>query len=282
MKDDYERIAAAIRFIDSHVSEQPDVSAIAQATGLSVAHCVRLFRRWAGVSPKRFLQYLTVAHARALLDQSATVLDAAVDSGLSGPSRLHDHFVTIEAMTPGDYKSGGKGLQLRYGMHDSPFGPMLVAVSDRGICALSFCDSGSLADEVERLRRRWPAASMTEDRRETAAVAARLRAPAAAQGPLSLLVSGTNFQVRIWEALLRVPAATVCSYGRLAELAGQPGSARATGAAVGANPIAWLIPCHRVIRSTGVIGDYRWGAERKKAMLGWEAARGDTTVALSA
>ena len=282
MTSDYRRVEAAIRHIDSNLTEQPDLESIAAAAGVSVAHCVRLFRRWAGVSPKRFMQYLTLERAKSALEDSASVLEAALESGLSGPSRLHDHFVKIEAMTPGEYKSGGAALDIRYGRHASPFGEMLLAITRRGICGLAFCEPGGVPREIERLRRKWPNATLTAAPQETSALARRLLQHSGEPEPLSLLVSGTNFQLRTWEALLRVPPATVCSYGQLARLAGHAGSARATGAAVGANQIAWLIPCHRVIRSTGGWGDYRWGAVRKRAMLGWEAAHASIGTATGA
>ncbi len=282
MSSDYRRVEAAIRYIDQNLVEQPDLESIAAAAGVSVAHCVRLFRRWAGVSPKKFMQYLTVEHAKSALHDSASVLEAALESGLSSPSRLHDHFVKIEAMSPGEYKRGGAGLDIRYGQHPSPFGELLLAITDRGICGLAFCDDADVAAELVRLRSKWPRATLTPAPQDTVKLAQRLLQPSQQRVPLSLVVTGTNFQLRTWEALLRVPPGKLCSYGQLAGLAGHPGSARATGAAVGANPIAWLIPCHRVIRSTGGWGDYRWGATRKRAMLGWEAAQASGALAATA
>lgn len=273
MQGDYERVAAAIRFIAESQTEQPSVESIAVAAGVSVSHCQRLFRRWAGVSPKRFLQFLTVQHAKSLLDESASVLDTSLQTGLSGPSRLHDHFVSVEAVSPGEYQRRGEGLEIRYGFHASAFGQVLLAVTDRGICGLAFCDSEGLPAELDRLARLWPGARLRQSDSETAGLASRLAVPPDAAHPLSLLVTGTNFQLKIWQALLRVPAGTVCTYGQLAQLAGQPGSARATGSAVGANHIALWIPCHRVIRSTGDSGQYRWGSTRKRAILAWESAQ---------
>ncbi|NND59058.1 MAG: methylated-DNA--[protein]-cysteine S-methyltransferase [Gammaproteobacteria bacterium] len=272
MSSDYERIAAAIRYIDHNVTEQPQLESIAAAAEVSVAHCRRLFRRWAGVGPKRFLEFMTVNYARQALQKSASVLEASLATGLSGPSRLHDHFIKIEAMTPGEVRRGGAGIEIAYGCHDSPFGNMLVAQTARGICGLAFCEHGETAAELERLRGKWPTAVFRNSKSETATIAAEVAELSPSQ-PISILVSGTNFQVRVWEALLRIPAGTVCSYGQLATLAGAPGSARAIGSAVGANHVAWLIPCHRVIRSTGGFGGYRWGIDRKRAMLGWEAAQ---------
>lgn len=272
MRGDYERVAAAIRFIEESITEQPSIEAIALAAGVSVSHCQRLFRRWAGVSPKRFLQFLTVQHAKTLLDESANVLEASLQSGLSGPSRLHDHFVSVEAVSPGEYQRRGEGLDIRYGHHQSAFGDVLLAVTDRGICGLAFCDQDNVPAELDRLARLWPGASLNQADADTAELARRLENPPDAAHPLSLLVTGTNFQLKIWDALLRIPVGTVCTYGQLASMAGEPGSARATGSAVGANHIAWLIPCHRIIRSTGQSGQYRWGSTRKRAMLAWESA----------
>ncbi|MDH3588214.1 MAG: methylated-DNA--[protein]-cysteine S-methyltransferase [Gammaproteobacteria bacterium] len=272
MSGDFERIAAAIRFIDESVDQQPSLEEVALAAGVSVSHCQRLFRRWAGVSPKRFLQFLTVRHAKQLLDESASVLDASLEVGLSSPSRLHDQFISVEAVSPGEYQRKGHGLEIRYGHHTSAFGDVLVAVTDRGICGLAFCDDARKDTELARLKKLWPGASFANSDADTAPLVQQLEYPADAAHPLSLLVTGTNFQLQIWQALLRIPRGTVCTYGQLATIAGQAGSARATGTAVGANHIAWLIPCHRIIRSTGETGQYRWGRTRKRAMLAWEAA----------
>ncbi|MDH3647152.1 MAG: bifunctional helix-turn-helix domain-containing protein/methylated-DNA--[protein]-cysteine S-methyltransferase [Gammaproteobacteria bacterium] len=273
MSGDYERVAAAIRFIEESVTEQPSIEAIALAAGVSVSHCQRLFRRWAGVSPKRFLQFLTVQHAKALLDESANVLETSLQSGLSGPSRLHDQFISIEAVSPGEYQRRGNGLEIRYGHHSSPFGEIMLALTDRGICGLSFCEVDNNKSELARLKKLWPGASFRQSDADTAELARRLEHPPDVAHPLSLLVTGTNFQIKIWQALLRIPSGAVCTYGQLASLAGEPGSARATGTAIGSNHIAWLIPCHRVIRSTGQSGQYRWGSVRKQALLAWEAGR---------
>jgi AraC family transcriptional regulator of adaptative response/methylated-DNA-[protein]-cysteine methyltransferase len=271
---DYRRIEAVIRFLESKAGEQPSLQDAARAVGLSEFHLQRLFRRWAGVSPKRFLQYLTVEHAKRALRDGLSVLAAAYEAGLSGPGRLHDLFVAVEAVTPGEYKALGSGLEVRYGLAPSPFGECLVALTDRGICGLEFVADGDRASAVLGLRRAWPGARLEEDRDAARVVAGRIFGPAdARRGPLTLFLKGTNFQLKVWQALLQIPAGAATSYGALAEAIDQPEAARAVGGAVGRNPIAYLIPCHRVLRESGKFGDYRWGAERKRAMLGWEASR---------
>jgi AraC family transcriptional regulator of adaptative response/methylated-DNA-[protein]-cysteine methyltransferase len=278
---DYELVAAAIEYLETHHTTQPDLDQLAATLGFSASHLQRVFRRWAGISPKRFLQFLTVEHAKELLAQSHSVLDAAYDAGLSSPSRLHDLFVTVEAMTPGEFKAGGAGLTIAYGFHATPFGECLVGVTQRGVCALAFVGADGRAAEVAMLATRWPNARLVQDETQTAAVAARVFAPLdmqnsagtpSSRAPIRLLLAGTNFQMKVWEALLRVPPGQVTTYADVAEAVGQPSASRAVGSAVGANPVAYLIPCHRVIRKTGAIKDYRWGSTRKKAILGWEAA----------
>jgi len=270
---DYERIARAIGYLRRHAGDQPDLAAAARHVNLSEHHFQRVFTRWAGVSPKRFLQYLTVEHAKSRLATAHGVLDVAGTVGLSGPGRLHDLFVTLEAMTPGEYKAGGAGLAIQYGAHETPFGRALVAMTARGICGLQFIDDERAG--IEQLRRQWPIAELRRSPAATAPVAERLFGPLASRpnAPLALLVKGSNFQVKVWRALLELPFGSLATYGSIAARIGAPSAARAVGAAVGANPIAWLIPCHRVIRESGALGGYRWGMERKSAMLGWEAAR---------
>lgn len=269
----FERIARAIEYLRRHAEEQPDLAAAARHVNLSGHHFQRVFTRWAGVSPKRFVQFLTVEHAKSRLAMAHGVLDAAATVGLSGPGRLHDLFVTLEAMTPGEYKAGGAGLTVQYGVHETPFGNALIAMTARGICGLQFLDDEGAG--VERLQSDWPAAELRRDPAATAPVAGRLFDPLASRSgsALALLVKGTNFQVRVWRALLELPLGSLATYGDIAGRVGVPSAARAVGAAVGANPIAWLIPCHRVIRESGALGGYRWGVDRKAAMLGWEAAR---------
>jgi AraC family transcriptional regulator of adaptative response/methylated-DNA-[protein]-cysteine methyltransferase len=270
---DYERVARAIEFLRRNAASQPDLTSVARHLHLSEHHFQRLFTRWAGVSPKRFVQYLTVEHAKSRLAATSGVLDLAGTVGLSGPGRLHDLFVTLEAMSPGEYRAGGAGLAIRYGVHESPFGAALVAVTARGICGLQFVDGAG--DGIERLRQNWPGAELRQDPDGTAPVFERLFRPLASPPgrPLALLVKGSNFQVQVWRALLELPFGSLATYGQVAGRIDAPGSARAVGTAIGTNPIAWLIPCHRVIRVSGALGGYRWGTERKAAMLGWEAAR---------
>jgi len=279
---DYKRIAAAIRFIEAHRADHPRLDDIAAAVGLSPYHFQRLFSRWAGVSPKRFLGYLTLAHARRLLRDHTNVLDAALETGLSGPSRLHDLTVTLDAVTPGEMAARGAGLTLRHGVIPTPFGPALAALTARGLCALDFLgDDGDPAPALARLAADWPEATLIEDPAALADLPARLFTTAdAAARPLPVLVKGTNFQVKVWEALLRVPAGAAVSYGDLAAAAGRPTAHRAVGSVLGANRIGYVIPCHRVLRATGAFSGYRWGRERRMAMLGWEAARtGDVDTA---
>ena len=270
---DYDRIARAIEYLRRHAATQPDLAAVARHVHVSEYHFQRLFTRWAGVSPKRFLQFLTVEHAKARLSHSGNVLDLAGGVGLSGPGRLHDLFVTLEAVSPGEFKTGGAGLTIRYGIHDSPFGLSLIAVTVRGICGLQFLEDRGSA--VARLRDDWPHAELHWDPVGTADLAKRIFRPIALRPPqpLALLVKGTNFQLQVWRALLEVRFGKVTTYGNIAAAIGHPAAARAVGNAIGSNPIAYLIPCHRVIRETATFGNYRWGVDRKVAILGWEAAR---------
>ncbi len=273
---DYERIEKAITFLRGHYLERPDLATIAKQVHLSEHHFQRLFSRWAGISPKKFLQFLTVEHAKRLLAESKPVLDATLDAGLSSPGRLHDLFVALEAMSPGEFKSRGAGLEIRYGFHPTRFGNCLLAVTERGICALQFVDE----DDVSDLKQRWPYARLIERPDVTMPVVECIfsRLEPDSDVPLSLLVVGTNFQVKVWEALLRIPSGAVVSYETVGRWIGKPQAFRAIGHAVARNPIAYLIPCHRVIRKTGVIGDYRWGAPRKQALLAWEAANSLNSV----
>lgn len=271
---DYARISRAIEYLRAHAAEQPDLAAAAQQVHLSEYHFQRLFTRWAGVSPKRFLQFLTVEHAKARLAQSGNVFDVADGIGLSGPGRLHDLFVTLEAISPGEFKTGGAGLTVRYGIHDSPFGACLIAATARGICGLRFAQSRHDLQPGTVLRHEWPHADFELDPASTGLLASRIFDPLTAPPgrPLALLVKGTNFQIQVWRALIEVPFGSLVTYRDLAKRIGRPASARAVGNAVAYNPIAYLIPCHRVIRETGNFGNYRWGEPRKAAMLGWEAA----------
>lgn len=267
--EDFRRVVTALAYLEQHWREQPSLETVAAAVSLSPAHFQRLFQRWAGISPKRFLQFLTVEHTRARLRAGRSVLEAALEGGLSGPSRLHDLMLASDGMTPGRYRAGGLGLRLRVGCHDSPFGRVLIALAPEGICHLEFADdeAAALAD----LRRAYPAARLDTDARATGAVAAAL--DGSAPPPCALAPRGTNFELSVWRALLALPPGTLASYGDIARFIGRPRASRAVGRAVGANSVALLIPCHRVVRASGVLGEYAGGALRKRALVGWEAAR---------
>ncbi len=271
--DDYARIERAIRYLDGHGDAQPSLRDVARHVGLSESHFQRMFTRWAGISPKRFLQHRTAQVVKQLLRERRSVLDASYEAGLSGPSRLHDLIVNMEAVTPGEYRRDGEGLVIRFGFHPSPFGEALIALTPRGICHLAFVDRGQRAVARERLRGDWPSADLIHDERATREIAAQVFPALAAPhtSSLSLHVKGTNFQLKVWEALLRLPDGSVTTYGDLATRIGDPKAARAGGTAVGRNPVSWIIPCHRVIKSTGQIGGYAWGTDRKRVMLALEA-----------
>jgi AraC family transcriptional regulator of adaptative response/methylated-DNA-[protein]-cysteine methyltransferase len=278
---DYNLVAEAIVFLERNYQQQPTLDELAAHLHLSPFHLQRLFTRWAGVSPKRFVQYLTASHAKTLLTNAHSVLDATYGSGLSSPGRLHDLMIATEAVTPGEFKRQGIGITIAYGRHATSFGDALVAVTERGICALSFIDDAvparSWQSAVDDLRRRWQAATLVEDATRSApfAQAAFNQGERQQATPVPLLLKGTNFQLKVWEALLRIPAGAAWSYVDVAKAIGQPSAARAVGNAVGANPIGYLIPCHRVIRQSGIIDGYHWGTTRKKAILAWEAAQGN-------
>ena len=266
------RIANAIGYVAEHYQEQPSLEEMAEAAQLSPFHFQRVFKRWAGVTPKRFLQYVTLAHAKRLLVDDASVLDAALDAGLSGPSRLHDLFVTCEAMTPGEFKALGYRLVIRWGLHDGPLGRVLLGATERGICWLSFVAEDDAA-ATQAFEREWQGATLVRDQTTTADYVRRgFELAERSSEPLPLLLRGTNFQIKVWEALLRIPFGHLVSYQAIANVVGQPRAVRAVGAAVGRNNISWLIPCHRVILSTGVVHNYRWGAAQKRKLLTLESA----------
>lgn len=272
---DYERIADIIRYINQHYTEQPDLHTLAKQSGLSPYYMQKLFSRWTGISPKHFLQCLTLAHARELLGKGESVFDAALGAGLSGPGRLHDLCVNLEAASPGELKSGGEAWTIRAGFADTPFGTALIAESPRGICHLSFVENTNRDPGKGAIRENWPRAHIDWDDAAAEGIAGLIfSSPKDSHSPPSLraIVNGTRFQVRVWRALLRIPPGTLTSYGRLAAELGNPGAARAVGSAVGKNPLACLIPCHRVIRESGALGEYRWGVARKRAMLIRESA----------
>ena len=281
---DYARVEEVIRYLEEHFREQPTLDDIAASVHLSKYHFQRLFKRWAGVSPTQFMHYLTVDYAKERLVAMESVYDASLDAGLSSAGRLHDLFITFEAMTPGEYKRLGEGVTIRYGIHDTPFGRCLLAATSKGICALRFVaapgpETGRLGPTepaaLEELMAEWPQATFVEDRQATGKYAERIfaRGQEKDRRPFHLLLKGTNFQVQVWQALLTIPPGGMVSYQDLAERIGRPTASRAIAGAVAKNPVGYLIPCHRVINKSGRYHGYRWGPTRKKAILGWEACQ---------
>ena len=270
---DYEIVRRAIEKISLDYRDQPSLDILAEEVGETPTGLQKLFTRWAGLSPKAFLQAVTLDHARKLLDSGMPLLEASFEVGMSGPGRLHDLFVTHEAMSPGDYKTRGAGLTIRYGYHISPFGIALIMVTDRGLAGLAFSDAGGERETFADMSGRWPNATYVEDMAATAPYAARIFDPALwrADQPLRVVLIGTDFQVRVWEALLRIPMGKACSYSSIAARIGAPSASRAVGAAVGANPMSFVVPCHRALGKSGALTGYHWGISRKRAMLGWEA-----------
>ncbi len=270
---DYDYVRRAIEYISENWREQPSLETIADAVGMRPLSLQRLFTRWAGLSPKAFVQALTLDHARSLLDDSASVLDATYEVGLSGPGRLHDLFVTHDAMTPGDYKARGAGLVIRWAFHSSPFGMALVMVTDRGLAGLAFADAGGESGALSDMRARWPEAGYVEDADATAPYARRIfdRETWRPDQPLKIFMIGSDFEVRVWETLLRLPLGRATTYSDIAAHIGKPSAARAVGAAVGRNPISFVVPCHRVLGKGGSLCGYHWGLTRKRAIIGWEA-----------
>ena len=272
---DYEIVRRAIAFVSERWRAQPEIEVIAAAAGVSSSDLHHLFRRWAGITPKAFLQALTLDHARRLLRDSASVLDATFEVGLSGPGRLHDLFVTHEAMSPGEWKSGGGGLTMSYGFHPSPFGTALVMATERGLAGLAFADPGEEQAALADMQGRWPRANIVADGARTAPLAGRIFDTGLwrANRPLRVVLIGTDFEVRVWETLLKIPLGRAMTYSDIAVKLGATKAARAVGAAVGKNPISFVVPCHRVLGKGGGITGYHWGLTRKRAMLGWEAGR---------
>ena len=268
----YRLIEHAIQYIEANVQNQPELAEIASAVGMSEYHFQRLFTRWAGISPKRFMQFLTKEHAKQLLDRSENLLEATHQTGLSSLGRLHDIFVSTEAVTPGEYKSRGAGVDIHYGIHLTPFGKCLIATTERGICNLSFIDQ-SEGKAIDNLVEHWQHANMIEDYKTTAPLVNRIFLDAQTDAPLKLHLRGTNFQIKVWEALLSIPTGALTTYEHIATHIGNPRAVRAVGSAVGDNPIVYLIPCHRVIRKSGEFGNYLYGSARKKAILARELAR---------
>jgi AraC family transcriptional regulator of adaptative response/methylated-DNA-[protein]-cysteine methyltransferase len=275
---DYERVERAITYIDEQFPRQPSLAEVAASVDLSEYHFQRLFSRWVGISPKRFQQFLSKEHAKETLARSRSILEATYGAGLSSPSRLHDLMVSCEAVTPGEYRSGGAGLDISHGFHATPFGECLVAETPRGICWMSFVQDDDRTREMEQLRKSWPHAHLVEDPASAAAAVARVFHlegvdEGADTGEIRLVLRGTNFQIKVWEALLAIPPGFVVAYEDVAQRIGRPQSSRAVGNAVGSNPISYLIPCHRVIRKVGTFGNYGGGRERKKAILAWESVK---------
>ena len=271
---DYRRIERAICYMDERFRERPSLEQVAKSAGVAPHHFARMFRRWAGISPKQFMQRLTLQAARGSLGRDESVLQAALDAGLSGPGRLHDLFVTLEAVTPGEYKSRGRGLVIRHAIVATPFGPALVALTARGIGFVGFEMPGGHVPGWDEYRHSWRDATFVEDLPAATAIAARAwsAGPRAGQ-PLRLWVHGSNFQIQVWQALLRDARDQTVNYSGIAAAVGRPGASRAVGGAVGANPVAWLSPCHHVLRASGALGGYRWGVERKRTMLAWELSQ---------
>ncbi len=272
---DYEIVQRAIAYVTEHFRDQPEVETIARAAGIDARTLTELFRRWCGLSPKAFLQSVTLDYARRVLRESPNILEASYEVGLSGPGRLHDLFVAHEAMSPGEWKTGGEGLTVYYGFHPSPFGFALVMTTGRGLCGLAFADRGGEKAALEDMRGRWPNARYAEDSARTAVHAqrifdAKLWKP---DTPLRVVLIGTDFEIRVWETLLSIPMGGATTYSDIAKKLGNPKASRAVGAAVGKNPVSFVVPCHRVLGKSGKLTGYHWGLTRKRAMLGWEAAQ---------
>ena len=274
---DYERIEKAIQFICDQREQSPSLGEIAKSVHLSEYHFQKMFTRWAGISPKKFMQFLNKEYALELLRESNSILQTSLEVGLSSPGRLHDLMVSWEAATPGEIKSGGAGITIYYGVHNSPFGLLLIAQTQKGICKMSFCDEHSVADHLTELQNSWHAAIFIRDESQTASISERLFPTTNSSNyspqEFKLLLRGTPFQLKVWEALLSIPFGQLHSYDQVAKLIDRPKASRAVGTAIASNEIAYLIPCHRVIRKVGESGQYRWGPNRKSAIIGWEAAQ---------
>lgn len=272
---DYGVIRQVLETISLDYRDQPSLEQLAASVGMTPTGLQKLFTRWAGLSPKAFLQAVTLSHARRLLDEGMPLLDAALEVGMSGPGRLHDLFVTHEAMSPGDYKTRGAGLTIRYGYHLSPFGVAMIMITDRGLCGLSFNDGGGEAEAFADMSSRWPNATYVEDMAATLPYARRIFDPSRwrAEQPLRIVLIGTDFQIRVWQTLMKIPMGRAVTYSSIAETIGAPTASRAVGAAVGANPISFVVPCHRALGKSGALTGYHWGLTRKRAILGWEAGQ---------
>ena len=275
MLGDYDKVRKTLAFITDHWRDQPSLDAIADHVGISAPHLHHVFRRWSGLSPKAFLQAVTLDHARRLLREEVSILDASLELGLSGPARLHDLFVTHEAMSPGDWKAGGQGLELSYGFHPSPFGEAIAVITDRGLAGLGFVDNQDREAALADMTRRWPKAKFVPDQTRTAPFIGRAFDPERWQPdtPLNVILIGSDFEVRVWRTLLGIPLGKATTYGDIADRIGKPKAARAVGAAIGRNPISFVVPCHRVVGKSGALTGYHWGLTRKQAILGWEAGQ---------
>ncbi|HEX2393808.1 MAG TPA: methylated-DNA--[protein]-cysteine S-methyltransferase [Bacteroidales bacterium] len=269
-KNNFERIALAIEYISSHFREQPDLDDVASKVNLSPFHFQRLFTEWAGVSPKKFVQYMTISYAKSILREDS-LLNVSYDTGLSGSGRLHDLFITIEGMTPGEYKNGGENLLIRYSYEESPFGKILIASTSKGICNLAFENDEDKA--MQELHNLFPNAGFIHQSDMLHQVALSFIDSYKSGNRIALHLKGTPFQLKVWEALLKIPSGRLTTYGAIARNINHPTASRAVGSAIGDNPVALLIPCHRVIQQCGVFGHYHWGASRKKAIIAWEAAK---------
>ncbi len=272
MNKDYQRIEKAIHFLEQNYANQPGLTELANAIHVSPYHLQRLFKRWAGVSPKQFLQCVTLKHANNALRNGATMLSASEEVGLSSSSRLHDLYINFHAMTPAQYRNKGQGLKIEYGLHQTPFGNATIGQTDKGICSLFFSTATDAEQSENELVQYWPNADLSYQPQSTRQTIGNIFAPSSDK-PLNLLVGGTNFQVKVWQALLDIPFGETRNYAQIAKSIDAPGAARAVGTAISKNPVAILIPCHRVIKSTGVVGEYHWGSERKKAILTWETCQ---------
>jgi len=270
---DYDLVKHTLAFISENWRDQPSLETLADQAGLSPTHLQRLFTRWAGLSPKAFLQAVTLDHARGLLRDSASILDASYELGLSGPGRLHDLFVTHEGMSPGIYKAHGRGLNIQYGFHDCPFGRALILITSEGLAGLAFADHGMEKSALADMTARWPEATYVENQQATAAYAKRIFESERwkPDQPLKIVFIGSDFEIRVWETILRIPFGKASTYSDIACHIGKPKAARAVGSAVGKNPISFVVPCHRVLEKSGGLGGYHWGLTRKRAILGWEA-----------
>jgi AraC family transcriptional regulator of adaptative response/methylated-DNA-[protein]-cysteine methyltransferase len=276
--NDYEIVRRVIETISENWRDQPDLTTLASEVGKNPIALQKLFKRWAGLTPKDFLQAVTIDHAKRLLDAGTSLLDASLELGLSGPGRLHDLFVTHEAMSPGVYKSGGEGLEVTYGFHPSPFGTALLMMTDKGLAGLAFCDAGQDAEALEDMQGRWPRANYHRDDKQIAATAKRVFDPGEwhPDRPLRVVMIGTDFEIRVWEGLLSIPLGDLQTYSGLGERVGA-NAPRAIGRAVGRNPLSFVVPCHRVVGKSGALTGYHWGLTRKRAMLGWEAGMSAAT-----